>query len=246
MVEGYFDFAQAYQAGITNVVASSGTALTPAQARLLKRFRHESRPQFRSRCCRPGGGSPIVGIAGGGWFPGERRDAAVGRRPGHVHPEVGGRRPIRKSYATRGRISTTCLIAQRQDTTYERRKPAGVPQCHADSRGQNSRMPPRVTSLPTGWHTRRRITEEVVRAEIRKAAVHRQTTVEDRTVAAVGQIKPAERGLIWAIMRDPEEAIPGARRAAKTTIWKDWRRPTSFGRRDPCRRARAVLTSDAP
>src|SRR4029079_2141470 len=38
MVEGYFDFAQAYQGGITNVVASSGTALTPAQARLLKRF----------------------------------------------------------------------------------------------------------------------------------------------------------------------------------------------------------------
>ena len=38
MVEGYFDFAQALQAGITNVVASSGTALTPAQARLLKRF----------------------------------------------------------------------------------------------------------------------------------------------------------------------------------------------------------------
>ena len=29
LVEGYFDWAQAYQAGITNVVASSGTALTP-------------------------------------------------------------------------------------------------------------------------------------------------------------------------------------------------------------------------
>src|SRR6185503_9755749 len=38
LVEGYFDWAQAYQGGITNVVASSGTALTPAQARLLKRF----------------------------------------------------------------------------------------------------------------------------------------------------------------------------------------------------------------
>src|SRR5207249_3911369 len=34
LVEGYFDVAQALQAGITNVVASSGTALTPAQARL--------------------------------------------------------------------------------------------------------------------------------------------------------------------------------------------------------------------
>ena len=38
MVEGYFDFAQAAQAGVSNVVASSGTALTTAQARLLKRF----------------------------------------------------------------------------------------------------------------------------------------------------------------------------------------------------------------
>src|SRR4029453_19036264 len=38
MVEGYFDVAQAMQGGIPNVVASSGTALTPAQARLLKRF----------------------------------------------------------------------------------------------------------------------------------------------------------------------------------------------------------------
>ena len=38
LVEGYFDWAQAWQAGITNVVASSGTALTPPQARLLRRF----------------------------------------------------------------------------------------------------------------------------------------------------------------------------------------------------------------
>jgi len=38
LVEGYFDWAQAYQAGITNVIASSGTALTLAQARLLHRF----------------------------------------------------------------------------------------------------------------------------------------------------------------------------------------------------------------
>ena len=38
MVEGYFDVAQALQAGIANVVASSGTALTAAQATLLKRF----------------------------------------------------------------------------------------------------------------------------------------------------------------------------------------------------------------
>ena len=53
-----------------------------------------------------------------------------------------------------------------------------------------------------------RITEEVVRAEIRKAAVQRQTNVEEveRRVPAVGQVKDAERGLIWALMHQSEGA----------------------------------------
>ncbi|MDZ7376461.1 MAG: DNA primase [candidate division KSB1 bacterium] len=38
LVEGYFDLISLYQAGIRNVVATSGTALTSAQARLIKRF----------------------------------------------------------------------------------------------------------------------------------------------------------------------------------------------------------------
>src|SRR5205814_5529163 len=45
-----------------------------------------------------------------------------------------------------------------------------------------------------------RITEEVVRAEIRKAAVSKRTVVTARELpggGVVGQIKPAEKGLIW-------------------------------------------------
>lgn len=38
IVEGYFDFISLYQAGIKNVVASSGTAFTSPQARVLARF----------------------------------------------------------------------------------------------------------------------------------------------------------------------------------------------------------------
>ena len=38
LVEGYFDFAQVYQAGVQPVVASCGTALTPQQAQQLRRF----------------------------------------------------------------------------------------------------------------------------------------------------------------------------------------------------------------
>ena len=38
IVEGYFDFAQVYQAGGFPVVATCGTALTPQQAQMLRRF----------------------------------------------------------------------------------------------------------------------------------------------------------------------------------------------------------------
>jgi len=38
VVEGYMDFLTLYQAGIRNVVATSGTAMTPEHAHLLKRF----------------------------------------------------------------------------------------------------------------------------------------------------------------------------------------------------------------
>jgi DNA primase len=41
VVEGYFDFISLWQAGAKNVVASSGTAFTPQQARLLARFAEE-------------------------------------------------------------------------------------------------------------------------------------------------------------------------------------------------------------
>ena len=53
-----------------------------------------------------------------------------------------------------------------------------------------------------------RITEEVVRAEIRKAAVQRQTNVDEvqRRVPAMGQVKVAERGLIWALMHQTDGA----------------------------------------
>jgi hypothetical protein len=50
-----------------------------------------------------------------------------------------------------------------------------------------------------------RITEEVVRAEIRKAAVQKQTALDqvERRLPPLGQIKIAERGLIWALVHDP-------------------------------------------
>jgi hypothetical protein len=53
---------------------------------------------------------------------------------------------------------------------------------------------------------RARITESVVRAEIRKAAVEKRTEVSTRQVPSFGQVKPAERGLIWALVNHADEA----------------------------------------
>jgi DNA primase len=55
-----------------------------------------------------------------------------------------------------------------------------------------------------------RITEEVVRAEIRKAASKRETAVAvlDRPGVGLDQVKPAEKGVIWALLRNPVGAAP--------------------------------------
>jgi DNA primase len=52
-----------------------------------------------------------------------------------------------------------------------------------------------------------RVMEEVVRLEIRKAAVARRTSVEEQTVPYQPAVRTAEKGLIWAIVHEPETAL---------------------------------------
>ena len=46
-----------------------------------------------------------------------------------------------------------------------------------------------------------------MRAEIRKAAVARRTALTDRELPVTFTIKPAERGLIWALVHEPAAAL---------------------------------------
>jgi hypothetical protein len=52
-----------------------------------------------------------------------------------------------------------------------------------------------------------RVTGEVVRAEIRKAAVHKQTTIGRRELPSFGQVTKAEKGLIWWLVHEPLRAV---------------------------------------
>src|SRR5205814_6419081 len=52
-----------------------------------------------------------------------------------------------------------------------------------------------------------RITQDVVRAEIRKAAVNRTTAVTTREVPSFGQLKHAEKALIWGLIHNTVKAL---------------------------------------
>lgn len=210
LVEGYFDVAQALQAGVQNVVASSGTALTPAQARLLKRFATKVVLSFDPDSAGQGAAvkSSELLVAEGfqvnvAMMPdGEDPDTFIRRHGGAAYQErLRGSRPYLEYLLDRA--ATDCDF--RRDE--ERREFLGRMLTVA------ARIPDAAArdQFADRLAHRARITEEVVRAEIRRAAVQRETTIERRLVLPQTQLKTCERGLIWALMRDPAAGFEALR-----------------------------------
>jgi DNA primase len=52
-----------------------------------------------------------------------------------------------------------------------------------------------------------RVTDDVVRAEIRKAVVQKQSTLTRREVPSFGRVTKAEKGLIWLLVHQPEDSL---------------------------------------
>ena len=202
IVEGYFDWAQAFQAGITNVVASSGTALTPAQARLLKRFASKVVLSFDPDAAGQGASARTSEL-----LVAEGFQVNVAMMPAGEDPDNFIRRQGGAAYQERLRHSRPYLeylldrTAAEHDFTQDDSRRAFLNRMLAVA----ARIPDAAgrDQFADRLAHRARITEEVVRGEIRKAAVNRQTTVEPRQVPSLGHLKAAERGLIWALVRDP-------------------------------------------
>src|SRR5262245_12228646 len=208
MVEGYFDFAQAVQAGVTNVVASSGTALTPAQARLLKRFASKVVLSFDPDAAGQGAAARSSELLVAEGFQVNVAMMPPGDDPDNFIRKQGG-----AAFQAQLRSSQSWLeylldrTAAEHDFTRD------------DSRREFlNRMLAVAARIPDAAQRdqfadrlahKARITEEVVRAEIRKAAVHRQTEPPDaaRATPGLGSFKPAEKGLIWAIVHEPAVAV---------------------------------------
>jgi DNA primase len=217
MVEGYFDFAQAYQAGVQNVVASSGTALTPAQAKLLKRFATKVVLSFDPDTAGQGAAAKSSEL-----LVTEGFQVNVAMMPAGEDPDTFIRRQGGAAYQERLRQSRQYLdyLLDRAAADHDLRQ-------DEDRRAFLGKMLTVAARIPDAAARdqfadrlahKARITEEVVRAEIRKAAVQRETTVERRLAPSLGQVKTFEKGLIWALVRDPAAGFGALAQLERTDL----------------------------
>jgi DNA primase len=206
MVEGYFDFAQAYQAGITNVVASSGTALTALQAKLLKRFASKVVLSFDPDAAGQGAAARSSEL-----LVAEGFQVNVAMLPTGDDPDNFIRKSGAAAYQQKLRGSRPYLeyLLDRAAASHDFSKDDSRREFLNAMLTVAARIPDAAArdQFADRLAHKARITEEVVRNEIRKAAVQRQTAVEERKLPAIGQIKPAEKGLIWGMMKDSPVAL---------------------------------------
>jgi DNA primase len=208
MVEGYFDVAQCLQAGIANVVASSGTALTAAQGRLLKRFASKVVLSFDPDAAGQGAAARTSEL-----LVAEGFQVNVALLPAGEDPDVFVSRHGGAAYQERLRNSRPYLeyLLDRTAAEHDFEKDESRREFLSRMLGVAARIPDAAgrDQFADRLAHKARITEEVVRAEIRKAAVQRQTAVAEieRRVAISGTVKPAEKGLIWALFHEPTQGM---------------------------------------
>lgn len=206
MVEGYFDFGQALQAGITPLVASSGTALTLAQVQLLRKFTGRIVLSFDPDAAGQGAASRSCELLVDHGF-----QVNVALLPAGEDPDTYVQRHGGNAYLERLKASQPYL-------EYLLDRSAGQHDLGTDEGRRDflSRMLVVASRIPDAAARdqfadrlahKARILEEVVRAEIRKAAVSKRTTLSARELPGFGTVKPAERAMIWSIWHQPGLAL---------------------------------------
>jgi DNA primase len=206
LVEGYFDFAQLFQSQAAPAVASCGTALTPQQAQLLRRFTSKVILSFD-----PDAAGLGAAVRSCEMLVAEGFNVNVVVLDKGEDPDTFIRKNGPDQYRARLRASRPYLEYLLDQAS------EGIDFAHDDSRREflgkmlsvAARIPDAAArdQFADRIAHKARITEEVVRAEIRKAAVGRQTTVTPRQLPSFGQLKQAEKALIWGLIHNTQEAL---------------------------------------
>ncbi len=206
LVEGYFDFAQLVQAGITPVVASSGTALTPAQAQLLRRFTSKVILSFDPDAAGQGAAARSCEL-----LVAEGFEVNVAVLPAGEDPDSFVQKRGRDAYLELLKHSRPYLeyLLDRAAAAHDLTNDEGRRQFLTAMLAVAARIPDPAARDQFGDRLahKARITEEVVRAEVRKAAVQKRPELTARDIPTFGEVKRAEKGLIWALVHEPEQGM---------------------------------------
>lgn len=206
LVEGYFDFAQVFQTQAAPVVASCGTALTPQQAQLLRRFTTKIVLSFD-----PDAAGQGAAVRSCELLVSEGFDVNVLALDKGEDPDTFIRKKGADLYRDRMRQSRPYLEYLLDQAA--RGHDFGQDESRRQFLGKMLEVAARIPDAAARDQFadriahKARVTEEVVRAEIRKAAVSRRTTLTAKELPSFGQLKYAEKGLIWGLMHTTREAV---------------------------------------
>lgn len=206
LVEGYFDLAQVWQSGIQAVAALCGTALTPAQVRILKRFTPKIVLSLDPDTAGQGAAARSSEL-----LVAEGCQVNVALLPAGSDPDTFIRRAGAQAYRDRLTGSQPYLdfLLDRASAGKDLNRPD-------HRRAFLNQMLAVAATIPDAavrdqfadrLAVKARITESVVRDEIKKAAAQRRTEAPAVAVAGVTRIRPHEQGLLWTLARHPVEGL---------------------------------------
>ena len=206
LVEGYFDFAQVYQAGFRSVVASCGTALTPAQAQQLRRFTEKVVLSFDPDTAGQGAAEKSCEL-----LVAEGLEVNVAVLPPGEDPDVHVRKHGRQGYAARLRASRPYLeyLLDRGAARHNLRNTEGRARFVAEVLPVIERIPDRTRQelFVEAVAGKAGVGGESIWAQVQKAVTRWQPALSTSELPGLGQVTKAEKGLIWWLVHRPDPAL---------------------------------------
>lgn len=217
LVEGYFDLAQVWQAGVQPVVAACGTALTSAQARTLKRFTSKVVLSFDPDQAGQGAAARSSELLVAEGFQVNVALLPEGSDPDTFIRQGGGRAYVERLTGSRPYLD---FLLDRAAVRLNVSRPDSRKTFLDDMLKIAATIPDAAArdSFADRLAHKARITETVIRDEIRKAAAQRRPEAPAVAVPPTARVRPDEAGILWALVHRPIEGLAAVAQLGQADI----------------------------
>jgi DNA primase len=210
LVEGYLDCLIPYQAGVHNIVASLGTALTENQVRLLRRYM--DKPQiivnFDSDSAGQAATMRSIEMLMSEGFKINILQLPAGKDPDEFVRTYGAQAFLDLFKTTQSYID---YVIERSINEVDTTRPVGKVEAVNRILPHLARMPDKVVRAEYAEQiaNRLKVDSRVIRDEMKRVAVNRQQSLDPKRVRAAEEITQAERQLLELMLANSEvrEAI---------------------------------------